>query len=171
MFYRLTGERRFTRVAGFGSIDVNHGETDFEDNGVVILDYEGCRAAHTFSYFRAATHRTRRPQSFLLVGDRGRMWGSFSELFLEIDAEERAFSIPGHRYELQNHVGYAEMYDELAGVVLEGKRPYSNWQTALENMLTAHAAQLAVSENRTVTRAELRDLDWTSAFAPGGPGS
>lgn len=161
MIYALSGRRPFRRISAFGAIDVLRGNTDFEDNGVLILDCDGFRAAHTFSYFRKSANT----EDFLLVGDRESLRGSFSQLSLETDTDTRKVDISGFRYPLQYHVGYPEMHDEFAAAVLDGKEPYSNWETGLENMFTTHAAQVAVAENRTVTRSELREVDPRLALA------
>jgi predicted dehydrogenase len=162
MINRLDGQRPFRSVSGFGAIDKNGATTNFEDNGVVIIDYEGFRAAHTFSYFR----KSQPMEDFLLVGERGTIRGTFERLQVESDAGVRTIEIPGLRYPYQHHVGYAEMHDEFAAMVLDGKEPYSNWETGLENMLLAHAAQVAVAECRTVERDELASLDWRLVLGP-----
>ncbi len=161
MIYRIAARRPFTRVAAFGGIDVNIDKTDFEDNGVTIIDYGDFRVYHGFSYFRSS----RRPEDLLVVGDRGTLRGTFWELFLENDQGERTIAIPPFRMPLQWLVGYEDMHDEFARMVLDGKEPYSNWETALENMLTAYAAQIAVAENRVVDRQELASADWRLVLA------
>jgi predicted dehydrogenase len=161
MIYRIAACRPFVRVAGFGGIDVNLNQTDFEDNGVTIIDYGDFRVYHGFSYFRSS----RRPEDLLVVGDRGTLRGTFWELYLENDQGERTITIPSFRMPLQWLVGYEDMHDEFARMVLDGKEPYSNWETALENMLTAYAAQIAVAENRVVDRQELAAVDWRLALA------
>lgn len=159
LIYLLGGKRPFRQVAGFGGLDVNHGSTDFEDNGIVILNYEGFRAAFSFSYFRRHPKTSTPVPSFLLVGDQGKIWGSHSEIVLENDREERRIAIPPRRHDFNVHDGYAEMYDAFARMVLDGEEPYSNSSVGLENMLTAYATQLAVMENRVVSRAEVEELD------------
>lgn len=161
MIYRIADYRPFKRVAAFGGIDERVGETDFEDNGVTIIDYGDFRVYHGFTYFRSS----RRPEDLLVVGDKGTLRGTFWELSLENDKGERTISIPPFRMPLQWLVGYEDMHDEFARMVLDGKEPYSNWETALENMLTAYAAQIAVSENRLVEREELAAVDWRLALA------
>ncbi|HTW97361.1 MAG TPA: Gfo/Idh/MocA family oxidoreductase [Acidimicrobiales bacterium] len=156
LIYRLNGRLPFRAVAGFGGLDLLTEQLDFEDNGVLIIDYPGFRALHSFSYFR----KGRQIEDFLLVGELGTLRGTFSELVLENDAEERHIVVPGHSMPYEHHRGYVEMLDELAAVVLDGREAYSGWQTALENMLTSYAAQLAVAEGRTVERAELASMDW-----------
>jgi predicted dehydrogenase len=156
LIYRLGGERPWRAVSGFGAIDLLTDTVDFEDNGVLLIDYPGFRAAHTFSYFR----RSRQQDDILLVGERGTVRGSFFRLHLETDEGERDIEVPGHVLPHQHHVGYYQMIDEFAGVVLDGKEPYTNWRTGLENMLTSYAAQVAVMEGRTVFRDELRERDW-----------
>lgn len=159
LIYYLGGRRPFRRVAGFGGLDVNRGSTDFEDNGIVILDYEGFRAALSFSYFRRAARGSTPLPSFLLVGNRGKIWGSHSTIVVETNEEERRIDIPGRRHGFSVHDGYAEMYDVFANMVLDGEEPYSNSSVGLENMLTAYAAQLALIENRVVLRTELEVRD------------
>jgi len=156
MIYRISGCRPFSQVAAFGGINANMGRTDFEDNGVTIIDYGDFRIYHGFSYFRSS----RRAEDLLVVGDRGTLRGTFWELYLENDEGERTITIPAFRMPLQWLVGYEDMHDEFARMVLDGHEPYSNWETALENMLTAYAAQIAVAENRVVPRQELAAFDW-----------
>lgn len=156
MIYRLSGKRPWQAVSGFGAIDVLGDRVEFEDNGVLIMDYDGFRVAHTFSYFRNSNET----EDFLLVGDRGTVRGSFTKLRLETDDIQRSIDVRGHALPYQFHVGYYEMIDQFSRVILDGEEPYTNWQTGLENMLTCHAAQVAVMEGRTVRREELKDLDW-----------
>ena len=163
MIYRIADCRPFVRIAGFAGIDVNHGKTDFEDNGVTIIDYGDFRVYHGFSYFRSS----KRPEDILIVGDHGTLRGTFWELYLENHEGERTINIPPFRMPLQWLVGYEDMHDEFARMVLDGKEPYSNWETALENMLTAYAAQVAVAENRIVQREELASVDWRMVLANG----
>ena len=47
------------------------------------------------------------------------------------------------------------MHDAFAGMVLDGIAVYSGIDTAIENTMTAYAGQLAVLENRRVTREEV----------------
>jgi predicted dehydrogenase len=161
MIYRISGYRPFTKIAAFGGIDANVGKTDFEDNGVTIIDYGDFRVYHGFSYFRSS----HRPEDLLIAGDKGTLRGTFWELYLENNDGERTITIPGFRMPLQWLVGYEDMHDEFARMVLDGKEPYSNWETALENTLTAYAAQMAVAENRMVTREELSAFDWRLVFS------
>lgn len=161
MMYRIAAQRLFTRVGAFGGIDVNVGKTDFEDNGVTIIDYGDFRVYHGFSYFRSS----KRAEDLLVVGDRGTLRGTFWELYLENDEGELTIKIPPFRMPYQWLVGYEDMHDEFARMVLDGKEPYSNWETALENTLTAYAAEIAVSENRIVDRKELAEVDWRLVLA------
>jgi predicted dehydrogenase len=165
LFYRCNGQLPFTAVAGFGGLDLLADQLDFEDNGVLILDYEGFRAAHTFSYFRAS----RQTEDILLVGERGTLRGTFSELTLENNEGEQVIKVPGHSMPYEHHLGYVEMLDEFAATVLDAIEPYSNWRSGLENMLTCYAAQLAVAENRTVTREEVAEHDWRVRFPDARP--
>jgi hypothetical protein len=96
----------------------------------------------------------------LLVGETGTLRGTFTELRLDTDTERRAIHVPAKEMPAEHHFGYVAMHDEFAAMVLDGKEPYSNWRNGLENMLTCHAAQLAVGENRMVHRDEFADLDW-----------
>src|SRR5260370_27736510 len=161
MISRIAARRPFTRVAAFGGIDVNIDKTDFEDNGVTIIDYVDFGVYPDCSYCRSS----RRPEDLWVVGDRGPLRGTFWELFLENDQGERTIAIPPFRMPLQWLVGYEDMHDEFARMVLDGKEPYSNWETALENMLTAYAAQIAVAENRVGDRQELASADWRLVLA------
>lgn len=156
MIHRIAGRRAWRSVSAFGAIDVLGDRVEFEDNGVLILDYDGFRAAHTFSYFR----ESRPTEDFLMVGEKGTVRGTFRTLHIETDDVERTVEVPGHALPHQFHVGYYEMIDQFARVVLDGEDPYTNWQTGVENMLTCHAAQIAVMEGRTVHRDELKTLDW-----------
>jgi len=156
LIYRINGERPWTRISGLSGKDLLE-DLEFEDNGIVILDYEGgFRAAHTFTYFR----KSRIEEDFLLVGDRATVRGSFSELRLETDTAERTIGIDAMRLPDGIHFGYTAMYDEFARMVIDGTEPYSGWRNALENMLTCVAAQTAVAENRTVERSEFTTWDW-----------
>jgi len=156
LIYRLNHQLPFTAVAGFGGLDLLVDQLDFEDNGVVIVDYPGFRASHSFSYFRAS----KQLEDVLLVGEMGTLRGSFSELLLETDDVERRITVPGHSMTYEHHRGYVEMLDEFARVVLDASEPYSNWKSGLENMLTCYAAQIAVADGRTVRREELSEVDW-----------
>lgn len=156
LIYRLGGQRPWRAVSAFGAIDELGGTVEFEDNGVLIVDYDGFRAAHTFSYFRRADP----VEDFLLVGSKGTVRGTFERLTVETDDGERVVDVPGHALPYQHHVGYYEMIDEFARVVLDGHEPYTDWRTGLENMLVCHASQVAVMDGRTVRREELRDRDW-----------
>ena len=158
LIHRLNGQLPWRAIAGFGGSEVLGDMLEFEDNGVVVIDYEGgFRAAHTYTYYR----RTQGPEEdFLLVGDKGTLRGTFSQLRLDSDAERRTIEIPPKAMPAEHHYGYVAMHDEFARMVLDGQEPYSNWRNGLENMLTCHGAQLAVSENRMVRREELAELDW-----------
>lgn len=156
LMYRLAGERPWRAISGHGAIDTLGDSVEFEDNGVLIVDYPGFRAAHTFSYFRKAQP----VEDFLLLGEKGTIRGTFARLVVETDHSERVIDVPGHTLRYQHHVGYYEMIDEFARVVREGQEPYTNWRTGCENMLTCYAGQLAVMEGRTIRREELRDRDW-----------
>ena len=160
MIYRISGQRPFVRVGAFGGIDARAGLTDFEDNGVTIIDYGGFRVYHGFSYFRSS----KRPEDILVVGEKGTLRGTFWKMYLENEHGEREIEIPHFRMPLQWLVGYEDMHDAFAQMVLDGKEPYSNWETAMENMLTAYAAQTAVAENRIVNRDELGAVDWRLVF-------
>jgi predicted dehydrogenase len=158
LIHRLNGQLPWRAIAGFSGNEVLGDLLEFEDSGVVIIDYEGgFRAAHTYSYYR----RTAGPEEdFLLVGDKGTLRGSFTELRLDSDTERRTIRIPAKAMPAEHHYGYVAMHDEFAAMVLDGKEPYSNWRNGLENMLTCHGAQLAVAGNRVVQRTELAHLDW-----------
>jgi predicted dehydrogenase len=157
LFYRLSGEKPWTAVAGFAGLDKPENDFDFEDNGVVIVNFDGFRAAHSFSYFR---HQLTESEDFLLVGEKGSIRGTFSRYTVETDAGVREVEIENKTIPELFHWGYYEMHDEFAAMALDGKPPYTRWETGLENMLLSHAAQVAVAENRVVSRDELADVDW-----------
>lgn len=158
LFYRLNGRLPFQAVAGFSGLDLLKEQLDFEDNGVVIIEYGGFRVLHSFTYFRDSRHIA----DILFVGEKGTARGTFRRLTVETDATERAIEIPDEPMpaglELQR--GYRDMHEAFYQMITEGTEPHSNWQSGLENMLTCIAAQIAVAENRTVHRSELADYDW-----------
>jgi predicted dehydrogenase len=157
LIYRLNGGRSWTRIAGFAGRDRLH-DLEFEDNGTLILDYEGgFRATHTFSYFRPSSRR----EDFLLVGEKGTLRGDFRQLLVETDEGERTVEAPWPDLPAERHFGYVGMHDAFATMILEGVEPPSNWRSGLENMLTCHVAQLAVAENRLLSREDFADIDWT----------
>ena len=162
LFYRLSGRLPWRAISGFGALDKPENDFEFEDNGVLAIDFDGFRAAHTFSYFR-------RPKTdeedFMLIGEKGSIRGTFKQITLETDDGVRVIDIPPKALPDLFHQGYYEMHTEFAEMALDGKEPYTSWQTGLENMLTSHAAELAVSEGCTVLRSELVDIDWRSRFA------
>ncbi|WP_223623791.1 Gfo/Idh/MocA family protein [Microbacterium sp. EST19A] len=157
MIYRLSGELPWQAIAGFGGRETFPDDFEFEDNGVLIIDFPGFRAAHTFTYFRRSlTHS----DDFLLVGDRGTIRGTFEKFDVETDDGTRTVIPTTSPLADQHHYGYYEMHDAFSAMVLDGVEPYTNWRTGLENMLTCYASQIAVAENRMVTRAEFADVDW-----------
>lgn len=156
LIYRLNGERPWTHIAGFAGKDRLH-DLEFEDNGIVILDYEGgFRATHTFSYFRPSSRR----EDFLLVGEKGTMRGDFQRLLVETDKGERTVEAPWPDLPAERHFGYVGMHNAFGSMILDGVEPPSNWRSGLENMLTCHAAQIAVAGNRMVSRADFTEVDW-----------
>lgn len=162
LIYRVSGMLPWRAMAGFGGRETFPDDFEFEDNGVLLIDFEGFRAAHTFSYYRRSTGHS---EDFLLVGDRGTIRGSFDAFTVETDAGLREVAVPGMRLPLQHHVGYYEMHDAFAAMCLDDVTPYTSWETALENMLTCYAAQIAVAEGRFVERAEFAGIDWRVRFA------
>lgn len=156
LIYRLNGGLPFEAVSGFSGLDLLTEQLDFEDNGALIVQYDGFRALHSFSYFRDS----RQLEDFLIVGERGTLRGSFARLRLENDEEERVIDLPGLALPQQFHQGYKEMHDEFLAMVIEGKQPYTDWRCGMENMLTCVASQIAVAEGRTVERSELAEWDW-----------
>jgi predicted dehydrogenase len=165
LFYRLSGERPWRAIAGFSGLDKPENDFEFEDNGVVIIDYRGFRAAHTFSYFRKLTTSA---EDFLVVGEKGSIRGTFSAFTVESDAGARDVVVPADLLPEQYHEGYYEMHDAFAAMALDGTEPYTRWQTSLENMLTSYASQIAVAEGRTVLRDEFADVDWRVRYATEG---
>lgn len=163
LIYRLSGELPWRAMAGFGGRDTFPDTFEFEDNGVLLIDFEGFRAAHTFTYYR----RSPRPEDFLLVGEKGVIRGTFAAFEVETEAGVRQVTIPAMKLDKQHHVGYYEMHDAFAAMCLDDTTPYTRWQNALENMLTCYAAQIAVAEGRTVHREEFAEIDWRVKF----PGS
>ncbi len=161
MIYRLSGELPWRAIAGFGGQETFPDDFEFEDSGVLIIDYPGFRAAHTFSYFRQPLTRS---EDFLLIGDKGTIRGTFEQFAVETDAGTRTIVPTTSPLPAQYHNGYYEMADAFAAAVLDGIEPYTNWRTGLENMLTCHAAQVAVAGNTMVTRESLADLDWRVKF-------
>jgi predicted dehydrogenase len=151
LFSLFSGGRIFTRVAGFGDLRDPDSGMDFEDNGAILVDYGDLRASHAYSYISDSST----PEDFCVIGDRGHLAGSFSDFRVETQQDSRLVSINNMRYAHQLHIGYAEMYDAFASVVLDGAVPPTGWQLAYENLLTCYAAQLAMSERRVVARAEL----------------
>lgn len=151
LFSLFSGGRTFDRVAGFGDLREPDSGMDFEDNGAILIDYGDLRATHAYSYLcDSAT-----PEDFCVIGDRGQLAGTFAEFRVETREESRLVSITNMRYPHQLHIGYAEMYDVFASVVLDGAVPPTDWQLGYENLLTCYAAQLAMRERRVVVRAEL----------------
>jgi hypothetical protein len=150
-------------MAGFGGRDTFPDTFEFEDNGVLLIDFDGFRAAHTFTYYR----RSSQPEDFLLVGEKGIIRGTFGAFDVETEAGVRRVTIPAMKLDKQHHVGYYEMHDAFAAMCLDDVTPYTRWQNALENMLTCYAAQIAVAEGRTVHRDEFAEIDWRVKF----PGS
>lgn len=157
LFYRLSGEKPFTAVAGFAALDKPENDFEFEDDGVLIVNFDGFRAAHSFSYFRRSVTTA---EDFLLVGERGSIRGTFTRYTVETDAGVREVEVPPKPLPALHHTGYYEMHDEFAAMALDDRAPYTGWETSLENMLMSYAAQLAVADDRVVTRDELSALDW-----------
>ena len=150
LFHLFTGDARFTKVAGFGGLDMHGSIQDIEDNGALIIEYENrIRAALLFTYFR----RSRNPEFFTLNGERGQMRGTFDRLTVEDESGVRTIEIPGNR-RLPGliHEGYYEMHDEFAAMILEDREPYSGWECGLENIRTSFAAQRALDEGGIVLR-------------------
>jgi predicted dehydrogenase len=162
MIYRLSGELPWQAIAGFGGRETFPDDFEFEDNGVLIIDFPGFRAAHTFTYFRGASTHS---DDFLLVGDKGTIRGTFARFDVETDAGTRTIVPATSPLADQHHYGYYEMHDAFSAMVLDGVEPYTNWRTGLENMLTCVAAQVAVAGDTLVTRAEFADVDWRVRFA------
>jgi len=161
MIYRLSGELPWQEIAGFGGRETFPDEFEFEDNGVLIINFPGFRAAHTFTYFRRPlTHA----DDFLLVGDKGTIRGTFEQFDVETDEGTRTITPTTSPLPDQHHYGYYEMHDAFSAMVLDGTEPYTNWRTGLENMLTCYVSQIAVAENRLVTRADFADVDWRVRF-------
>jgi predicted dehydrogenase len=151
LFQLFNGQSKFTKVAGFGGLDLHGAIQDIEDNGVVIIEYENrVRAALLFTYFR----RTGRAELFTLNGERGQMRGSFDRVTIENDSGERTIEIPGNR-RLPGliHEGYYEMHDEFAAMIREGREPYSGWEAGLENVRLCDAAQRALDQGGVVRRS------------------
>jgi hypothetical protein len=86
-----------------------------------------------------------------MIGEHGTVRGNFHELVIETDEGDETVVIEG----MGGHAGYAEMHDAFAAMVRDGHDPFSNYETALENLLVSMAAQTAVIENRTVRREEV----------------
>jgi predicted dehydrogenase len=150
LLYLLNGRSKFTKVAGFGGLDMHGDIQDIEDNGALIIEYENkVRAAHLFTYFR----RCRHPEMITLVGEKGLMRGSFSHLMLETEAADQTIEITDNR-RLPGliHEGFYEMHDEFAGMIREGRESYSGWETGLENVLISDAAQKALDRGGVVMR-------------------
>ena len=162
LIYRLSGELPWKAMSGFGGRDTFPDSFEFEDNGVLLIDFEGFRAAHTFTYYRRASDHA---EDFLLVGEKGLIRGTFDKLEVVTDAGVREIDVPGMLLPQQHHVGYYEMHDAFAAMCLDDTTPYTNWQTALENMLSCYAAQIAVADGRTVHRDEFAAIDWRVKFA------
>jgi UDP-N-acetylglucosamine 3-dehydrogenase len=161
LIYRLNGQRPWTRIAGFAGRDRLH-DIEFEDNGTLIVDYDGgFRATHTFSYFRRSSRR----EDFLLVGEKGTMRGDFERLLVETDAGERTVEAPWPDLPAERHFGYVGMHDAFAAMIHDGVEPASNWRSGLENMLTCHAAQIAVANNEMVSREDFADVDWRTKLS------
>lgn len=161
MIYRLSGQLPWRAMSGFGGRDTFPDDFKFEDNGVLIIDYEGFRAAHTFTCFR---HPTRHEEDFLMVGEKGTIRGTFDAFQVETDAGVRDVVVKAETLPEQHHIGYYKMHEAFTAMCLDGITPHSNWQTGLENMLTAYAAQIAVAEGRTVHRNEFENFDWRLQF-------
>lgn len=157
LIYRLSGELPWKAISGLSGRDMFADSFEFEDNGMVLIDFEGFRAAHTFSYFRRATQHE---EDFLMVGEKGLIRGTFAAFQVETADGVRDVVMDGQHLPDQHHVGYYEMHDAFSAMCLDGTTPYTNWQTGLENMLTCHASQIAVAENRMVQRAEFEAVDW-----------
>jgi predicted dehydrogenase len=158
LFYRLNGHLPFQAIGGFSGLDVLKDQLDFEDNGVVIIEYGGFRVLHGFTYFRDSRHIA----DLLFVGERGTARGTFSRLNVETDAGERTIDIPDEVMPegLVLQRGYRDMHEAFYQMITQGKEPHSNWQSGLENMLTCVVAQIAVAENRMVQRTEFSEFDW-----------
>jgi predicted dehydrogenase len=153
LFYRFTGQARFTQVAGFGGLDLLRETQDVEDNGALIIEYEGpVRAALLFSYFRPS----KSPELITINGDRGQLRGSFERLVLENDGGESVIEVTGNR-RLPGifHDGYYEMHDEFAAMIREGREPYSDWRCGLENVLISAAAQAALDRRTVIPRPDV----------------
>lgn len=157
LFYRLSGELPWQAISGFSGLDKPENHFEFEDNGVVIIEYAGFRAAHTFSYFRNPATTS---EDFLMVGERGSIRGTFAKFTVESEDGVREVTVSPDVLPDQYHEGYYEMHDAFAAMALDDVDPYTGWQTGLENMLTSYASQIAVAEGRTVRRGDFADIDW-----------
>lgn len=152
LFYLFSGQAKFTKVAGFGGLDLHGAIQDIEDNGAVIIEYENrVRAAMLFTYFRRSEH----PEFFTLNGERGQLRGSFDRLTIEDESGVRTIEIAGNR-RLPGliHEGYYEMHDEFAAMIRENREPYSGWEAGLENVMISAAAQKALDCGGLVLRGE-----------------
>ncbi|MEU8825377.1 Gfo/Idh/MocA family oxidoreductase [Streptomyces sp. NPDC048636] len=162
LFYRLSGQLPWRAISGFGALDKPENDFEFEDNGILAIDYDGFRAAHSFTYFRDPLGEK---EDFLLVGEKGLIRGDLERFTVDTDAGAREVVVPSKALPELYHTGYYEMHDEFAAMALDGREPYTSWQTGLENTLTSYAAQIAVAEGRTVQRGELADIDWRQRFS------
>jgi len=150
LFHLFTGSAKFTKVTGFGGLDMHGDIQDIEDNGSVIVEYANrVRATLLFTYFR----RTKHPEFFTLNGEKGQLRGTFDQLMIEDEKGERTIEIVGNR-KLPGiiHEGYYEMHDEFAKMIREQKEPYCGWESGLENVLICDAAQKALDQGSVVLR-------------------
>jgi len=150
LFYLFTGEAKFTKVAGFGGLEVLGATQDIEDNGSLIIEYDNhMRASLLFTYFRPS----KLPEFFTLNGDKGQIRGTFDCLTIENDAGIETIKISNNR-RLAGlfHDGYYDMHDAFAEMIQTGKEPYAGWEAGLENVLISDAAQKALDRGGLVPR-------------------
>jgi predicted dehydrogenase len=151
LFYLFTGQAKFTKVAGFGGLEVLGATQDIEDNGSLIIEYENkMRASLLFTYFRPS----KLPEFFTLNGDKGQIRGTFDSLTIENDQGIETIAIANNR-RLPGlfHDGYYEMHDAFADMIRTGQEPYAGWEAGLENVLISDAAQKALDRGGLVARA------------------
>lgn len=152
LFHLFTGSAKFTKVTGFGGLDLHGDIQDIEDNGAVVIEYGNqIRAALLFTYFRRSAH----PEFFTLNGERGQIRGTFDQLLIEDEHGDRTVQIAGNR-KLPGliHEGYYEMHDEFAAMIRTQTEPYCGWEAGLENVLICDAAQQALDRGGVVLRGQ-----------------